>query len=247
MINHGSATLHRADDDGESAVLAAERVVWQLLHVFFVSQGRVVGSIAQDLAYWLFTNASLLCGGFTADDVLRQVTSGNGPHRLHHRRPCFYMTVVQDACCMMSAPATVYIHAYTCLPSPQAAAATIPEDAPTYWQAVQRCVALGWLVPAADLLGLHTAWQRVQLGSAADDVSLAGQLQVLEAVLILLRRMPALAAPGRAGPGMRRMAAAAGEDAAADFVQKRCDAGKCADWAGMCVLAALVVGSRELF
>lgn len=63
----------RADDDGEGAVLAAERVVWQLLHVFFVSQGRVIGSIAQDLAYWLFTNAGLLCGGFTAEDAVRQV------------------------------------------------------------------------------------------------------------------------------------------------------------------------------
>lgn len=47
--------------------------MWQLLHVFFVSQGRVVGSIALDLAHWLFTNASLLCGGFTPDEALSQV------------------------------------------------------------------------------------------------------------------------------------------------------------------------------
>lgn len=105
----------------------------------------------------------------------------------------------------------------------QASAATIPEDDPSYWLAVQRCVALGWLVPAADLIGLHTAWQRVQLGASADDAALAGQLQVLEALLILLRRMPALAAPGGAGEGLRRMAAAAGEGAAGEFVQKRCD------------------------
>lgn len=109
-----------------------------------------------------------------------------------------------------------------CIHQPtQASAATIPEESPAYWHAVQRCVALGWLVPAAALLGLHTAWQRVQLSTTAGDSALAGQLQVLEAVLILLRRMPVLAAPGGAGEGLRRMVAAAGEDAAAEFVQKR--------------------------
>ncbi len=61
------------EDDGEGAVLAAERIVWQLLLVFFVSQGRIVGSIALDMAYWLYTNATLLCGGFTEQHALDEV------------------------------------------------------------------------------------------------------------------------------------------------------------------------------
>lgn len=85
----------------------------------------------------------------------------------------------------------------------------IPEDYAAYWTVLGRCVALGWIDDALELLGLHSAWiswgaetdgtngESIEMMGGSDGSAI--QIAALEAVTLLLRRFPVIVGRGAAG------------------------------------------------
>ncbi|KAG2451597.1 hypothetical protein HYH02_004192 [Chlamydomonas schloesseri] len=170
--------------DDDGGLAALEAALWQLLEVFFVDAPRNDGNLGEDFVSWLATHGDALAA------LTGQPTLGG---RLEE------------------------LKAAGAGGSSSSSASSSADAAPDYWPLLRRLVALGRTAEALELLDCHDA-KRAALGGAASagalqQPGLRAQLELLDCLHVLLKRLPRLApssSSAAAAPGAGAGAAGGG-------------------------------------